>query len=92
MARANWGVHVGAMCVVVSAVLAVSWTHPSREGMRGLNDGILVFLALVLGLGYAALSSLAVLVLRKTPRAAWFVHGGSVLMSVATLGAMWVVG
>lgn len=71
--------------------LGIFWTHPDRAGLTGFGDGLLVFLSGAIALGYAVVSSIAMLVLQRTPRAAWIVHGGSVAVWAVALGALFAI-
>ena len=90
-ARENWNVHAGALAVVGLAWLAILWTHPDRQGLTGFGDGLLVFLSGAIALGYAVLSSVAMLLIQRRRRAAWMVHGGTVVVTAGTLAAMFMV-
>jgi hypothetical protein len=91
VASQNWNVHAGALAVVGLAWLAIFWTHPDRQGLNGLGDGLLVFVSGAIALGYAVLSSVAMLLLQRRPRAAWMVHGGTVVVTMGTLAALFMV-
>jgi hypothetical protein len=88
--RLNWSIHGAALLVVAAGWLAIAATHPDRPGLSGLGDGLLVFLTAALALGYAVLSSVALLVLRNIRHGALIVHGASVAacgLALATLFA-----
>lgn len=91
IARSNWNVHAGAIALVGFAWLGVFWTHPDRAGLNGLGDGLLVFLTGALALGYAVISSIALLVVQKTPRAAWIVHGGTLGVTAVAVAALFAI-
>lgn len=74
------------------AWLGILWTHPDRSGLAGFGDGLLVVLTGAIALGYAVVSSIAMLLLQRTPRAAWIVHGGSIAASAVAVGAMFAIG
>lgn len=92
VARSNWNVHAGAIAMVGFAWLGIFWTHPERSGLAGFGDGLLVFLSGAIALGYTVVSSIAMLVLQRTPRAAWIVHAGSLGACAVAIGAMFAIG
>ena len=88
----NWRIHRTALLVVAAGWLAIAATHPQHDGLSGLGDGLLVFLTAALALGYAVVSSVALLVLRTTRHGALIVHGASIAAGVLAVGAMFAIG